>query len=468
MGNGAFSKIKKLQEEARAFFHERGIEHAHSVQRPKIVTFAHFWLLVWKSFVRNRCPVRASALAYSTLLALIPMLAVVLSISAGILKSKGEEPIRLFIDRLVDQIAPYTSQDGRASEAQALAAAKREEAVRKINEFIANTQSSAIGVTGMIALVIVALSMLSRIEATFNDIWGVTQGRRWYTQIILYWATISLGPILLVLAIGLSSGPYFATTKQFLLEMPFIGNLVFSILPILVLWAMFWMFYQLMPNTRVQPLAALVGSGIAGVLWYVNNLIGVKFISRITSNNAIYGSLGMVPVFMIGLYLGWLILLFGAQVAYAFQNRHVYLQEKQAESVNQRGREFIAMRVMTRVAQQFQQGLPAPGLNEIASCLGVPSRLVGQIVRTLVQARLLVETARDEASFVPARPIAQITAHDILLALRAGHGQELSTTDDATRARVLAEFNRIYQAERTAAAGVTLEQLVAESRSGEL
>jgi len=250
MGSGAISRLKRLQEEARAFFHERGIEHAAGATRPLVVRFAHFWLLVWKSFVRNRCPVRASALAYSTLLALIPMLAVVLSISAGILKSKGEEPIRLFIDRLVDQIAPYTNPEGQAAEAHELAAAKREEAVRKINEYIANTQSNAIGVTGMIALVIVALSMLSRIEATFNDIWGVTRGRSWYTQIILYWATISLGPVLLGVAVGLSSGPYFATTKKFLLEMPFIGSLVFSILPVLVLWAMFWMFYQLMPNTR--------------------------------------------------------------------------------------------------------------------------------------------------------------------------------------------------------------------------
>jgi membrane protein len=227
---------------------------------------------------------------------------------------------------------------------------------------------------------------------------------------------------------------------------------------------MFWMFYQLMPNTKVQPLAALVGSGIAGGLWYLNNLMGVKFVSRITSNNAIYGSLGMIPVFMIGLYLGWLILLFGAQVAYAFQNRHVYLQEKQAESVNQRGREFIALRVMTQVAQHFRRGQRAPGLNEMASSLGVPSRLVGQIVRTLVQAGLLVETVRDEAAYVPARPIDQITAHDILLALRAGHGQELCTTEDTARARVRGEFDRIYEAERLAAAAVTLQHLAEDAR----
>jgi len=119
---------------------------------------------------------------------------------------------------------------------------------------------------------------------------------------------------------------------------------------------------------------------------------------------------------------------------------------------------------MTRVAQQFRRGLQAPGLNDLASSLGVPSRLVGQIVGTLVHARLLVETVRDEAAYVPARPIEQITAHDILLALRAGLGLELCTTEDTTRARVREEFNRIYEAERIAAAGVTLQQLAEDAR----
>jgi membrane protein len=472
MGNGAISKWKKFQEQLRAFFLEQGIERHADTRQPLLFRFAHFWLLACKSFSRNRCPVRASALAYSTLLALIPMLAVVLSISASILKSRGEEPIRVFIDRLVEQIAPYTNADlkgdGKSPEAQALAAAKRDEAVRKINEFISNTRSGAIGATGMIALVAVAISMLSRIEATFNDIWGVTHGRSWYVQIIIYWATISLGPLLLVVAIGLSSGPYFEMPKRLLLKMPFIGSLVFSILPVILLSVMFGLFYQFMPNTRVRPLAAMVGGGIAGLLWHVNNLMGVHFVSRITSNNAIYGSLGMIPVFMIGLYFAWLILLFGAQVAYAFQNRQVYLQEKQAESVNQRGREFIALRVMTQVAQEFHRGNKPPGLNQLATALGVPSRLVSHIVHALVQSGLLVEAADEkcveESVYVPARPLDRISAHDILLALRAGQGQELNTHDDATRVLVRGEFERICEAERSVAAGVTLQKLVDEGK----
>ena len=474
MGDGALTKLKKLYEEGLAFFHEKGIERTHDAQRPWFLRFAHFWLLVGKSFVRNRCPVRASALAYSTLLALIPMLAVVLSISASVLKSRGEEPIRQFIDKLVETIAPYTNADAKktglnpdaqfSTGAQHLAAVKREEAVQKINEFINNTQSGAIGVTGTIALVAVAISMLMRIEATFNDIWGVTRSRSWYLQVLLYWATISLAPVLLIVAIGLTSGPHFQATKGLLLDMPFVGGLLFKLLPIAVLCFLFAMLYQLMPNTHVRPAASFTGGAVAAALWYVNNLLGVNFVSRVTANNAIYGSLGMIPIFMIGLYLSWLILLFGGQVAYAFQNRQAYLQEKLAESVTQRGREFIALRVMTHIALAFHRGGLPPTVDQIAVALTVPSKLISQLVQTLEHARLLIEAGNHDNGLTPARPLEQITAHHILQALRAGQGQEPGTADDALRGIVRQEFERIGDAERAVAGNVTLKELVERAK----
>src|SRR5439155_12079872 len=130
---------------------------------------------------------------------------------------------------------------------------------------------------------------------TFNDIWGVTRGRSWYTQVVLYWAVISLGPNLLMVALGLTGGEHFEQSKKWLMHLPLIGGMAFKVLPVVVLSFMFAMFYQLMPNTRVQPQAAIAGGVVAGLLWYANNVLGVVFISRVTSNNAIYGSVGMIP-----------------------------------------------------------------------------------------------------------------------------------------------------------------------------
>jgi membrane protein len=471
VANKAFSKFKEFQEKAMAFFEEKDLEQQADERAPRLRRFAHFWLLVGKSFVRNRCPIRASALAYATLLALIPMLAVALSITTSVLKSQGDAPIRKSIEYLVDQIAPYASlpvdpNDQQAVEAQKVAAANREDAVKKINEFIRNTQSGAIGVTGTIALVAVAISMLIRIESTFNDIWGVTRGRAWYVQVVLYWAVISLGPILLAVALGLTSGPHFEATKKLLLAMPVVGSLVFQFLPLLVLSFTFGLFYQLMPNTRVQWQAAGVGGLAAGGLWHLNNLLAVNFLSRVTQNNAIYGSLSAVPVFMINLYFGWLILLFGAQVAYAFQNRAAYVAEKQAETVNHSGREFIALRLMTRLAKAFQHGERPPTVTRVAKELGVPSRLVGQVLQTMLQARLVVEAVDRENGFAPARPLDRITVHDILSALRSTQGQEVATRDDADRARVRAELERIRAAEQDAGS-VTLEELAAGHENAE-
>ena len=163
---------------------------------------------------------------------------------------------------------------------------------------------------------------------------------------------------------------------------------------------------------------------------------------------------------MIGLYFSWLILLFGAQVAYAFQNRSVYLQDKLAENVNQRGREFIALRLMTCIGQRFQRGLPPVTLQEISAELGIPTRLAQQVLQTLLAARLVTEIAGTEAAYAPARPLEAITAHHILHALRAGGGQELPSQNEPVRAEVYGEFARIEEAERQAASSVTMLALV--------
>src|SRR6185503_21028131 len=115
------------------------------------------------------------------------------------------------------------------------------------------------------------------------------------------------------------------------------------------------------------------------------------YVSRVVSNSRVYGSLGLVPVFMLGVYFSWYVLLFGAQIAYAFQNRKLYLQERIAENVNQRGREFVALRLMTCIGQRFQRGLPPATVHEMSSELGVPSRLVQQVLRTLIAAHLVIE-----------------------------------------------------------------------------
>src|SRR6185312_9592119 len=322
----------------------------------------------------------------------------------------------------------------------------QKQVAKYIHEFIHNTRSGTLGVTGAILLVLVGIRMLGSIESTFNDIWGVTKGRNWLNRIQIYCTAIVFGPLLLVGAAALTSGPHLKATQKFVTGMPVFGHFIFPTLTLITIWIMFALFYQFIPNIKVQFRAAAVGALVSGTVWHVNNLFGFLYVSRVISNSKVYGSLGLVPVFMAGVYFSWYILLFGAQIAYAFQNRKLYLQERIAENVNQRGREFVAMRLMTCIGQRFQRGLPAPSSQEMSDELSIPSRLVQQVLQTLIAAHLVIEVSGLEPAYTPGRPLEQITAHHLLQAMRA-RGQELLTRDEPVREEVYGEFARIQEAE---------------------
>jgi membrane protein len=479
---------------------------------------------VGRSFARNRCPVRASALSFNTLLALIPMLAVSMSITSVFLKSKGEEQIKVFLEELVDRIAPAGQQSSltnhpaasaqsesptnrfaaatgsdvipgavvessRATnvfaavetvpsgadlpaDAQAKEEGKQEikrtmaqDAANHIYQFARRSHSGTLGVTGMFFLAITAIMTLTRVEETFNDIWGVTRGRDWWARITNYFFTIALGPGMIILALGLMSGPIFQRSREYLEMVPFLQPVLTSLLPVAIICLTFTLLYKLVPNTKVDFSAALVGGTLAGLAWNGYNQLGFLLASRAVSASAVYGSLFMVPLLMGGLYVVWLTVLFGAQVAYAFQNRSAYLQEQLAENVNQRGREFVALRLMTCIGQRFAGGQPPATIRKLSSELGIPTKLVQQVLRTLLAAGLVVEVNGTEPAYTPARPLEAINCHHILTAMRATHGKEPATRDEPVRIEVLGEFARIQAAERAAASTVTMLALVQRADS---
>ncbi len=464
------AKIKGAIIEVRDFLDEKAIGSVNRGQLSRVFRFAHFWLMVAKSFNRNRCPVRAAALAYTTLLAFVPMLAVALSVASAF---NATQPIKESIDRFVTNIAPPPAIETNFSESalgqtndapvtgsatEAGLSAGRQEMLEQIDSFVQKVQHlmgrGSVGALGGITFVFIAIAMLSRVEETFNDIWGVSKGRNWLSRTLLYWAVITLGPTLLAVGLGLVTGPRGQVYRK-LMEHPW-----FHVVPVILLCLAFSIFYLLMPNTRVRCRAALVGGIVGGILWHLNSYYSFHYASTWVTNSRVYGSLAVIPVFMIGLYFSWMILLFGAQVAYAWQNRAAYIQQKQAENINQRGREFVALRLMQHVGQRFLRGERPATVPEMAEALVVPTRLVEQIMQTLLAAGLVVEVMLDakgrELAYSPARPLESISCHDILAALRVGQGQELETCNDPGRAEVFGEFERILEAERKAASSVNL------------
>ena len=151
-----------------------------------------FVIQVAREFWRHRCQVRASALAYTTLLALVPLLAVSIAVASLIFDVKDpsrRQELMAGIERLVDNLAPTLGLSDSAG------AERRAQVAQQILDFVGNIDFGKIGVTAAAGLIFVAISLLRTIEAAFNDIWGVTRGRGWFQSLVLYWAAITLGPI---------------------------------------------------------------------------------------------------------------------------------------------------------------------------------------------------------------------------------------------------------------------------------
>jgi membrane protein len=441
--------------------------------------FIHFWFFVGKGFVQNRCLVRASALSYTTLLAMIPLLAIAISVASGLLKKEGEQDIYHAIDKFISQVMPpatlTTTNDpdpspsyensadtnGVVSAADAANARVTAQHVvaEHIHEFIHNTRNGALGITGMALLIFVAISMLDSIEGAFNDIWGVERARNWLARLARFWMVLTLGPILIAVAFGLANGNHFQASRALMEHIPVIGHLLFRFGTLLCIWLAFALLYQVAPNTKVQFSAALVGGMVGGTLWHLNNLFGFLYVSRVITNSRMYGSLGLIPVIMASLYLSWVLLLLGAQIAYAFQNRKIYLQEKAMETITQRDREILALRAMTAIGRRFYRSEKPAAIQDISDELEIPSKLVQQVLQRLLDAQIVTEVS-GAAAFVPARQLEVITIYDILRALRAGTGEPSHSFGSPCSAEVLAEFEKIEHAERAAAEPLTLLALV--------
>jgi membrane protein len=274
---------------------------------------------------------------------------------------------------------------------------------------------------------------------------------------VQYWTAITLGPLCLFSAVTLTT---WANLSRRVEELPLIRVFMPFVLPLLILTVGCTLLYIIMPNTKVSWRAALLGGTVAGLLLQLNSYYNVVYVSKAVSYKQIYGSMAALPLLLLGLYFSWLLVLLGAQVTYAFQNRQAYVQEKKAENVSQRGREFVAIRLMAHIAQSFHDGAPPPTALGMAEGLKVPLRLVGQILSALCHAGLVHEVVAAENSYMPCRPLDQVTLRDVLYALRTGQGQDLATADDPARYVVLGEFQAIEQAWEKTAGTTTLKELV--------
>jgi len=409
---------------------------------------AQFVYLTVQGFVDNRCPARAAGLAYTTLLALVPLLAVVFAFSKSLLKESSVKVAPVVLDKLLEYIAPGQVE---------VAAAARQETIEKIQSFIGNIEAGALGTIGTLALLLVAIRLLMTIEQAFNDIWGIAQGRSVWRRVVYYWTALTLGPVLLIGAVAVTGTTEFAGLTGRLRALPGAEKFLLKLLPFVLLWGGFTFLYAAMPNTAVRFRAALMGGIVGGSLWQINNLLNAMYVSRVVTYSKIYGGLGIIPVFLVGLYCAWLIVLFGAQVSCAAQNARACFQQRAGNQLDQLARERLACQVVLAACQRFLNSQPAPTTEELAATLAAAPQLLNRLVHRLAEGGILVAAG----GLVPARPPENITLADVLHVLRTGPVPGAAGADADRVGQLLAA---LQAAERAAPANLNFREILQSSR----
>ncbi|HMB15812.1 MAG TPA: YhjD/YihY/BrkB family envelope integrity protein [Pelovirga sp.] len=328
-------------------------------------------VLVIRDFYSNRSLLRASALTYYTILSLVPLLALTFALLKAFGVQNQLQP--LILDKL-------NVGDGQIAEV--------------IVGYINNTQVAQMGAVGLVFLLVAVISLLTNIEAAFNDIWGVNNLRPVLRRFSDYLSVVLVGPVLLIGAISMTSSLISHSFTQSLLEMQMIGSLIVFVLkitPFIFMWLAFTLLYVFMSNTKVQWQAALIGGVFGGTLWQIAQLGYVNFQVGVARYNAIYGTMAALPIFMVWVYLSWVIVLFGLGVCYAKQNLRTGARDLRREEVNRSSFEQVVLALLVTLADRFHRGDPAINHDKLARLLYVPPRLCRAILAQLEQLGLVTE-----------------------------------------------------------------------------
>ena len=290
-------------------------------------------VLVVRNFVDHGAFLRASSLSFTTLLSIVPLLALAFSVLKGLGVQNTLEPLIL---------KRFTVGSGVV--------------VEKIITYINNTNMASVGAIGLVFLVVTVISLLGSIEEAFNNIWGVEESRSTYRKFSNYLSVVVSGPILLLAATSVTTTLQSQQFVQWVLQNPYFGELfvtMLKVVPYLSIWGALIFLYIFMPNSKVRFASALFGGVLAGTFWQAAQWGYIHFQVGVAKYNAIYGTLAALPVFMAWIYTSWLVVLFGVELVSAHQNMKTFLHDYEPGDLSYATRESTALLILLTVAGSF-------------------------------------------------------------------------------------------------------------------
>ena len=388
--------------------------------------------ITWTVFDETRAASRAAALSYSSLLGLGPLVAIVMLVAGFVLKSHDPEDLIRSFGSTLNYVAPQLSQY-QTPAASAAEATTNQELVGLLRGFITGAQSGTgsgtAGTIGVVSLIFIVVMLFTNVENAFNEIWGVRKGRSWLTRVVLYWTIVTLGAVLFFTAFtALGAGAF---VNVFVGRLPFgveILNALRWALPlfsIATLLLVLTIFYRFVPNTHVFWRSALAGAAVVTALVFLNNLLAFFYLRGVLQTKSLYGSVGIVPILMLGLYIFWLFVLVGGQVSYAVQNVHFRNSKAAWSQLAENMRERLSLVVLLTICRRFQDCLEPCTAAQLGDMLRVPTQIINECLNRLVDMRLVspipqvTGASANDYRYQPARPLNRITL------------QEFKTLDDS-------------------------------------
>lgn len=354
-------------------------------------------------FIKDAGNIAASALTFYSILAIIPIFAMILGIARGFGAAKALESWIQDLSFTNPQVADWLMNiAGKALE---------------------NTQGGLITGLGIVLLIWSVVRMLGSTELAMNQIWGVKEGRSLVKKFTDYLSIMFIAPILVILISSMnvfmmSNLQEFAMEEGLLSYASVALDAVLGILPYVLVWVLFIFLYMFMPTTPVKFKHAAVAGIVAGTLFQVVQWFYIRFQIGVSSYNAIYGGLAALPLLLVWLQLSWSVVLWGTELCYILRNRHFLYRNAMNADNRWVDNVQIAIRILRYISSEYTQEKGSPALSEICKKLRMNSSKVRAVVQELVDKKILVEVPQaDDVSFFPAIDFHNLSMADVIIRL---------------------------------------------------
>lgn len=374
---------------------------AASMPRRRLVLALRIVYAIGRDLSDGQLTLRAMSLVYTTLLSLVPLLA----LSFSVLKGFGvHNQVRPTLLTLLEPLGE-----------------KGVEITNQVIGFVDKIEVRVLGALGLGLLIYTVITLLQKVELAFNYAWRAKRVRPLAQRFSQYLSVLMVGPLLIFSAVGITAAFFGSGSMQALIAVEPLGALVkfvARLLPFMFVIAAFTFIYVVMPNTRVRVGSALVGATVAGVLWQTLGWGFAVFIAGSANYTAIYAGFAIVIFSMIWLYLNWLIVLIGASIACYHQYPALLVTSQREFQLSNRVKEKIALLIAAFIGRNFYTKAPAWSLETLAVRIGVPVLSIETVLAALQEAGYIVETADDPPNYIPARAFETITAKELLDTIR--------------------------------------------------